>query len=178
MYPFLRLLYQVLRARRMPPLQPTETHVSHHLCWPWDIDLWIELNNGRTLTLFDMGRIPMGQRVGLLALLRRKRWGLTIAGSVVRYRRRVRMFDRIEMRTRTIGWDNRFVYIEQIMMVRGTVTSQAVFRSAVTDPDGIVSPDRLLAELAPDHPPITLPDWVQSWITAEAERPWPPELGA
>ncbi|MEM1077973.1 MAG: thioesterase family protein [Pseudomonadota bacterium] len=178
MYPFLRLAYQVLRAWRMPPLNPTETHVSHHLCWPWDIDLWMELNNGRTLTLFDMGRIPMGQRAGLLALLRKKSWGLTIAGSVVRYRRRVRMFNRIEMRTRTIGWDNRFVYIEQIMMVRGTVTSQAVFRSAVTDRDGIVAPERLLAELAPDHPPVPLPVWVERWITAEAERPWPPELGA
>ncbi|TDA89988.1 thioesterase family protein, partial [Halomonas marinisediminis] len=100
--------------------------------------LFLELNNGRTLTLFDLGRIPLGQRAGLLALLKRERWGLTVAGSVVRYRRRVRMFDRIEMRSRLIGWDARFTYIEQIMLVRGVVTSQAVLRTAVTDAKGIV----------------------------------------
>ena len=80
----------------------TGTHVSHHYCLPWDIDLWRELNNGRTLTLYDLGRIPLAGRVGLIKVLRRERWGLTMAGASVRYRRRIRVFDRIEMRSRLV----------------------------------------------------------------------------
>jgi acyl-CoA thioesterase FadM len=178
MYPVLRFFFQMWRAGRLPPLAPFGTHVSHHLCWPWDLDLFFELNNGRTLTLFDLGRIPFGKRVGLLALLRREGWGLTVAGSVVRYRRRVRIFDRIEMRSRLIGWDARFMYIEQVMIVRGVVTSQAVFRTAVTDRSGIVPTDRMVAALAPGATAPDLPAWIATWCAAEDERPWPPELAA
>ena len=66
------------------------THVSRHICWPWDLDLWLELNNGRTLTLFDLGRMPLARRTGLEAALRAHGWGLTVAGVSVRYRRRIR----------------------------------------------------------------------------------------
>lgn len=178
MYPIFRLMFQSWRARRLPDLAPLDTHVSHHICWPWDLDLFLELNNGRTLTLFDMGRFPLAQRAGLLALLKRERWGLTVAGSVVRYRRRVRMFDRIEMRSRLIGWDARFTYIEQIMIVREQVTSQAVFRTAVTDATGIVPTRTLIDALAPGQSAPELPGWVAAWIAAEDARPWPPALGA
>lgn len=177
MYPFLRLSLQFFRAGRLPPLDPLGTHVSHHLCWPWDLDLFLELNNGRTLTLFDMGRFPLAKRAGLLKLLKQKRWGLTVAGSAVRYRRRVRMFDRIEMRSRVVGWDARFVYIEQVMIVRGAVTSQAVFRTAVTDASGIVPTERIATALAPEALSPDLPEWVAAWSAAEDKRPWPPELG-
>ena len=54
--------------RRWPFRRPTaggDTHVSTQLCWPWDLDPWIELNNGRTLTLYDLGRLPLSQRTGL-----------------------------------------------------------------------------------------------------------------
>jgi acyl-CoA thioesterase FadM len=176
MYPFARFFFQMWRAGRVPPLGPFDTHVSHHLCWPWDLDLFLELNNGRTLTLFDLGRIPFGQRVGLLALLKRERWGLTVAGSAVRYRRRVRAFDRIEMRSRLLGWDARFMYVEQVMIVRDVTTSQAVFRTAVTDRSGIVPTDRLVAHLAPGVPSPDLPPWVAAWCAAEDQRPWPPDL--
>jgi acyl-CoA thioesterase FadM len=162
----------------MSALGPLDTHVSHHICWPWDLDVFVELNNGRTLTLFDLGRIPLGRRTGLLGVLRRKGWGLTVAGSIVRYRRRVRMFERIEMRSRLIGWDARFLYVEQVMVVRGQAVNQVVIRSAVTDADGIVPTERLVAALAPELTAPELPEWVRTWLEAEDARPWPPTLAA
>ena len=88
MYPSLRLGIELALARRSPPLALGAVHVSHHTCWPWDIDPWLELNNGRTLTLYDLGRVPLAARSGLVRALRANRWGLTVAGSSVRYRRR------------------------------------------------------------------------------------------
>jgi acyl-CoA thioesterase FadM len=176
MYPFFRLIKESAIARRQPPLSLMGAHLSRHICWPWDLDLWAELNNGRTLTLYDLGRIPLAIRTGLVAVLRREGWGLTVAGTVVRYRRRVRMFDRFTIRSRVIGWDARFVYIEQGMFrPDGTCTSHAVFRTAVTDADGIVGPARILSALgSPDVPSPPLPDWIETWTRAEDARPWPP----
>jgi acyl-CoA thioesterase FadM len=176
MYPFARMFWQLYLHRKSPPLPLTGTHVSYHYCLPWDIDMWRELNNGRTLTLYDLGRIPLAGRVGLIGVLRRKRWGLTMAGASVRYRRRVRAFERVEMRSRLIGWDARFMYLEQSMWnARGECASHILYRAAVTGRAGIVPTADLLAALGQDQavtPP--LPDWVRAWIAAEETRPWPP----
>ena len=176
MYPFARAAFQLSRARRMPPLDFGGVHESHHICWPWDLDIFLELNNGRALTFYDLGRIPLGLRVGLMAALKRRRWGLTVAGSSVRYRRRIRVFQRFTITSRGVGWDDKFLYIEQAMWLpSGECAGHVLIRSACTSPDGIVPPRALLSEMG--HDPDTQmapPDWAQAWIEADARRPWPP----
>lgn len=174
MYPFLRMFLGLRAARRLPRLPITGTHVSTHICWPWDLDPWRELNNGRTLTLYDLGRIPLGERTGLHAVLAANRWGMTVAGNSTRYRRRVRMFDRVTMVTRCIGWDARFLYIEQAMWKGGECTSHILIRSAVTSAEGIVPPARVAQALGVPAESPPLPGWVTAWIAADAQRPWPP----
>ncbi|KCV82603.1 hypothetical protein ATO10_06661 [Actibacterium atlanticum] len=174
MYPFFRMAKELIKYRNAPDLGLLDTHVSHHICWPWDLDFWLELNNGRTLMIYDLGRIPMARRVGMFEPLRKNRWGLTVAGSSVRYRRRVRMFQKVEMHSKCIGWDDRFIYLVQSMWRAGECTSQALYRTAVTDKNGIVAPARLLQSLNQHQDPPELPEWVRNWITAEDSRPWPP----
>jgi acyl-CoA thioesterase FadM len=178
MYPFIRLATELVLSRSLPPLGLTGTHVSHHTCLPWDIDPWRELNNGRTLTLYDLGRIPHGRRIGLEAALRANRWGMAVAGASVRYRRRIRAFDRVEMHTRGLGWDARFLYIEQSLWKRGEAANHILIRSAITSAEGIVDPARLARALGADGQSPPLPHWVTTWIEAEGERPWPPDRPA
>jgi acyl-CoA thioesterase FadM len=174
MYPYLRMVKEWLKFRHAPTLDLLDTHRSVHRCWPWDLDPWHELNNGRTLTLYDLGRIPMALRNGLAGVTRANGWGLTVAGNTVRYRRRVRMFDRLEMATRCIGWDARFFYMEQSMWNGQDCTSHMVLRTAVTSAKGIVPPEEVLATMGRPTESPALPAWVQAWAAAEALRPWPP----
>lgn len=174
MYPYLRMAKELWKFRNAPALPILGTHVSTHRCWPWDIDPWMELNNGRTLTIFDLGRIPLGIRTGLKRVLLANGWGLTVAGNTVRYRRRVRAFDRVTIHSRCIGWDHRFLYLEQSMWKGDDCTTHMIIRSAVTSKEGIVAPERLLAALGHPAESPALPDFVQSWIAAEGIRPWPP----
>ncbi|WP_099825870.1 thioesterase family protein [Oceaniglobus indicus] len=175
MYPVIRLAKEMLKFRKAPPLGLFDTHVSHHVCWPQDIDVWRELNNGRTLTLYDFGRMVLFQRLGVINVMRREGWIGTVAGSSVRYRRRVRLFHRVEMRTRIVGWDARFLYIEQSMWRKGEATSNALMRTAVTDGNGIVPMARAATALGHDGASPPLPDWIAAWAEADARRPWPPE---
>lgn len=176
MYPIVRLGIELAIARRAPPLAVDGVHVSHHVCLPWDIDPWLELNNGRTLTLYDLGRVPLATRTGLVAAVRANGWGLAVAGASIRYRRRVRAFDRVEMRSAFVGRDARFLYVEQAMYRRGEAVSSLLVRSAVTSAEGIVATDRVLAAMDRSDWDRPLPAWVAEWIEAEAERPWPPKL--
>ena len=175
MYPFVRMIWQLWKHRNSEPLPLTGTHVSQHYCLPWDIDMWMELNNGRTLTLYDLGRIPLARRAGLVDLLRENRWGLTMAGVSVRYRRRIRMFEKIEMRSRALCWDDKFVYLEQSMWkTNGECAGHALYRSAITNARGIVAPSEALEKMGKKVDPPNMPKWVAAWIAADTQRPWPP----
>jgi acyl-CoA thioesterase FadM len=175
MYPFLRMFKEMARARRMEPLGLFDTHVSHHICWPWDLDPWVELNNGRTLTLYDLGRLPLGHRTGIHRHLMANGWSMTVAGSTTRYRRRVTMFSRLTMHSRCLGWDNRFLYMEQSMWQGDDCASQALIRSAIVSKSGIVPPAELAKAAGQSSESPALPDWVNAWIAAEAVRSWPPQ---
>ena len=147
MYPYLRLTSVFFANRSAPRLALGEVHRSQHLIWPWDIDMFLELNNGRTLTLFDLGRMALFIRSGFLTTARKHGWAGAVAGSSVRYRRRIRMFERIEMRSRMVGWDQRFVYSEQSLWKGETCCSHALLRLAVTGKDGIVTPSVVAAAM-------------------------------
>jgi acyl-CoA thioesterase FadM len=177
MYPVVRLVKELILHRNAPPLALGEAHVTHLICWPWDIDLWMELNNGRTLTIMDLGRMVLFRRMGVIGAMRRNRWAGTIAGASVRYRRRVRMFDRIEMRSRIIGWDARFTYAEQSLWRQGECCSHALLRMAITGGAGIVPSAHLARQMGLPEQSPPLPGWVVAWSEAEAKRTWPPMQG-
>ena len=175
MFPFVRFAKDMLKARRQPPLGLGEIHVSHHICWPWDVDMFLELNNGRTLTVYDLGRFMMAQRGGLIKAIVSNGWTLAMAGATVRYRKRVTMFQRIEMRSRAVGWDDRFMYLEQSMWnSKGECTSHVLYRSATLEKGKSIPPARVVQAMGHDPVSPPLPDWIAAWVEADQQRPWPP----
>ena len=176
MYPFLRSYLGNRRARRMPRLRPFDMHLSRHRIWPFDIDPWLELNNGRTLTLYDLGRLPLYERTGLLKAVRDAGMYFTVAGVSVRYRARIVPFSIVDMQSRIVGYDGRFFYAVQSLWQGEACANEALIRVAVARRGkGIVPPAEVMALIGHhgDSPP--LPEWVRNWATAEATRPWPPE---
>jgi acyl-CoA thioesterase FadM len=181
MYPYARMIKELFKFSRAPRLGPLEAHVSYHRIWPQDLDPWRELNNGRTLTLFDLGRIPMARRMGLDKVLAQNGWGLTVAGNSTRYRRRVTLFQRLRQVSRVIGWDDRFIYMEQSFWRAGTggdeCTAHMLMRSAIISKGGMVPPAKMVAALGIEMESPPLPEWVQAWIAADGARAWPPKGG-
>jgi len=176
MYPFLRLLTLPLRERRQPALGLFDTHSLGLRCLPWDLDLFLEMNNGRILTLYDLGRFGLSLRTGLDAILRREGWGLVVAGSSVRYRARVLGFQRFDLRTRLLGWDDKFIYLEQAMWRGETCCNHALLRTGVTEKGRLFATERVARAMGHDGPSPALPDWVEAWAAADRQRPWPPQI--
>lgn len=174
MYPVIRFAREMLRAERLGPLEQGEVHRSTVICWPWDIDVQLEMNNGRVLTLFDTGRVAMFRRTGVIGRMRALGWYGTIAGSAIRYRRRITLFQRLEMRTRFIGVDERFLYIEQGLFRGGDCAAHAVLRAAITTGRGIIPTAEVLGRLGMERAGVPVPGWVAEWDAAERHRPWPP----
>ena len=175
MYPIIRMIKAIVASRRSR-IDILEQLSTWHRAWPWDIDPWKDLNNGRILTLFDLGRIALAQQTGLNAALLRNRWGIVVAGNTTRYRKRITMMQRFEMRTRCLGWDSRFFYMEQSMWRGEDCCNHILIRGAVTEKGGIVAPQRVVEAMGHQGASPALPGWVQAWIAADHERPWPPQM--
>lgn len=176
MYPLFRMAKEYLKYRNAPALRFDQVHETPLICWPWDIDPWMELNNGRTLTLYDLGRLMLLKRLGVADAMKPMKLGATVAGSSLRYRARVRMFDRVILRSRLTGYDDRFAYFEQSLWRGQTCCSHGLLRMALVDANGIVNPQVMATAMG--WPKLDLPQWVQAWADADARRPWPPMQAA
>jgi len=84
------------------------------------------------------------------------------------------MFERFEMRSRVVCWDERFIYLEQSIWVDEQPASHILYRSAVTDQNGIVSTVKVIEAMGVEMTVHEIPQWISEWIKAEDHRPWPP----
>lgn len=176
MYPYLRFASTVLKERRKAPMGIYDTHAMEMRCLPVDIDGFLEMNNGRILTLMDLGRFALSIRIGLFDVLKQQRWGLVVAGSTVRYRSRITTFQKFEMRTRFLGWDQRFFYLEQAMWRGDTCCNHALVRMGVTAKGRLAPVNDVAKALGVEGDSPAMPDWVQAWAAADGTRMWPPDF--
>ena len=175
MYPIIRVLKELVKSRGASDLPPDGTHVSYHRCWPQDIDMFMEMNNGRILTIFELGRFGLAKRVGLIKALRENGWGLTVAGTSVRYRKRIKPFVRFRMDSKAVYWDERFIYISQSIWIGDQCACNALFRTGVVKNHKLVPTQEVFTLAKVDSTSPSAPAWVQNWIDAEQTRPWPPD---
>jgi acyl-CoA thioesterase FadM len=172
MYPYLRLTKILLQAKFGTPLTIDKKSVLKMRVFPGDIDFYPELNNGRHLTLMDLGRMDLAMRTGLLRIAHKKKWGFAISGASVRYRRRLKAFKRFELHTQIVGLDERWFYFFQNTIRNGRIHSSALMRAAITSQQGLIPVKKVLTALDfPDFNP-GMPKWVKAWSEAEELRPW------
>lgn len=104
--------------------------------WPGDLDLSLHMNNGRYLTLMDLGRLDFLVRTGLWRAVRRHRWTPIASSIVIRYRRELRPFARFRLETRLIAWAEASVVMEQVFILtsgpqKGHVAARALFKGGI-----------------------------------------------
>lgn len=174
MYPLIRLATTSVQAMLSEAVTIDAECETSFRCMPWDIDIFLELNNGRVLTLFDLGRFTLAIRTGLARVLKEKGWGLVVAGSTVRYRRRIRVFDKITIRTQMVAFEGCWIYIMQSMWVKGQPASSVLLRTGITSKGKVIHSDKVLEAMGDPELKLEPSGWVKDWITSEESRPWPP----
>ena len=178
MYPFLRyattIVHAAIRAKKGQTLLLDEVSEMTFRCQLSDIDNFLEMNNGRVLTLYDLGRTDFAVRTGLGTQLLKQRWGLVVAGSTIQYRKRIRAFDKVIMKTHIVGFDERWIYVEQSMWVQGKPCSSALLRTGVTERGKVIETARVLESLGKQDWELPPTGYVAEWIESDKDRPWPP----
>lgn len=137
--------------------------------WPSDIDLLMHMNNGRYLTLMDLGRADAIVRNRVHGVLKQNGWYPVVASEAIRFRESLPLFASFELRTRTLGWDDRSFYLRQLFLRRGRVVAVALVRARFLRQSGgtVPAPEVAQAIMAGVRSPV-LPDYVASWQAAES----------
>ena len=178
MYPFIRyattIAHAALQVKKGNTLEFDDVSEIILRCRLTDIDNFLEMNNGRVLTLYDLGRTDFAVRTGLGKQLLKQRWGLVVAGSTIQYRKRIRAFQKVTMKTQIVGFDARWIYIEQSMWVKGKPCSSSLLRTGVTESGKVVATERVLAALGREDWQLQPEPWVQEWIEGDKNHRWPP----
>ncbi len=158
-----------IRAMRKPPIELLDEAVLDMRVRLRDCDVLMHVNNGRYLSLMDIGRIDHSGRSGLIREMRRRGWGAVAGGATIRFRRELRWRSRYALRSRPLGWDDRFFYWEQVFeRADGQLAARAYAKVALLDADGRrLDPADAMHELgfAPTSPP--LPAGVAAWQSSE-----------
>jgi acyl-CoA thioesterase FadM len=162
----LRILIWGLFGRRLDPLGRS---IVAFRVWPNDLDINIHMNNGRYLSIMDLGRLDLMLRSGFLRTMLKRRWGAVLGSVTIRYRRPLLPFQRYDLVTRILGWDEKWVFIEQQFVRDGQVCAVGYSKAILMAAGKPLPMAGVLAALGYTYPSPRLPDGIHSWLDAERD---------
>lgn len=167
MYVLFRLIRALLWARRAPRQDPRGEFRIKLKIYPNDLDTNLHVNNGRYLTLFDIGRFDLVMRSGLWPVMRKHKWYPVLSGAAVRFKASLNAFETVDLVTRLVYWDEKWIYIEHRLEKGGRVAAKGMVKGIFRGPEGNVPVARLLEGmgLSGEAPPE--PESVRRWVAFE-----------
>ena len=163
MYVWERLFRTIIKAKFGTPLSPpADISIVKLRVWPQDLDLNLHVNNGRYLTLMDIGRMDLLFRSGLGQTISKNKWYPVLTGLSARYRRPLGLFQRFRLETEVVGWTEQSLFMEHRIIAisgksRGETAATAVVRAVMLKAGGEkVKTAELFAPLGPlpESPPL------------------------
>ncbi|WP_206427538.1 thioesterase family protein [Leucobacter chromiireducens] len=156
-------------GRRGPALGFTDVSRSRFRVWPTDLDLLRHMNNGKYLSIMDVGRFDLMQRNGVWELFQREDWYPVVVGQTISYRKSLNPWQRFWIESRILGFDEQAVYMEQRFVRpdaerRPDVHARAYVRARILRRAGGVVPIQEILEKSGANPEeLRVPAEVLEW---------------
>jgi acyl-CoA thioesterase FadM len=162
---FIRISLSLIGKPRVDLFATTRVRIR---IWPNDLDMNMHVNNGRYLTLADLGRLDWFVRTGVYATAKRQGLFPVVGDSIAKYRRELRSFQTVTIESRLVGWSGRWGFLEHRFIRHGRVVAMVGVRGAFRGPHGAVDSWEFLSQLSetgaagvPTSPP--LPAWTHAF---------------
>lgn len=131
---------------------------------PNDLDIYRHMNNGRYLTVMDIGRSQLIHASGMAKKLKQLGWYPIVAGQTISYRKSLLLWQKYEIETKIIGLDARWCYVSQVFTADQKETTRAIVRiKFLKRSGGSVSNEELVEELGELPIDRVVPEWMTEW---------------
>jgi acyl-CoA thioesterase FadM len=148
---WLRLLLLHLSLPRRSRVDLLDDVVLDLRVWPTDLDIQRHMNNGRYLSVMDLGRYALMARTGLLDVAGKHRWMPLVRGIEIDYFKPLMPWQRYRLHTRLAGWDEKWLYLEQRFETDERVCASARIHGLLRGREGNIPSARLLEALGQGH---------------------------
>ena len=107
--------------------------VTRGVVMPSDLDLNLHMNNSKYLREMDFGRFGIYIEKGMREALVHHGAVILVGAISIRYRRSLQLFQKFEIRTRILAWEEKALYLEQriIATADGFVVAIALVKMAI-----------------------------------------------
>lgn len=164
----LRLLWLALTGGRRSPVPVLGPCRTPFRVLPSDLDVLRHVNNGVYFSLMDLARVDLMRRAGIFSKLARNGWYPVVTAETMQFRRSLTLFQRFEVVTRVVTWDDRAILVEQAFERNGEVIALALVRTRfLSRTGGTVPTGQILAlgGLPEDLEPPPVPERTARWNT-------------
>jgi hypothetical protein len=164
----LRLIRVILHALNRSKLGIFDTSKLTFWVGPFDLDINRHMTNSRYLSLMDLGRTDLLLRSALGKRVWQNKWSAVLGSATVRWRKPLNIFQKFTLHTQLLGWDEKWVYIDQRIIAEGEVVCHALVKGIFVSKTGSIPITEVLKFTdAEGMPSPTLPESVAHWQAAE-----------
>jgi len=128
-----------------------------------DLDSNIHLTNSRYLAYFDLGRADWISQFGFLKVFFKHGVRMVVGSINVAFIRELGAFQAFTIETTCLGWDNKYLYFKQEIVVKGKVHSSALSRTCPIKHGKRAPIEHLLSLLGLEENKGDLPESVILW---------------
>ena len=171
---YIRLFYMFVASFFKKKIHAMEETSLSFCVWPNDLDLNGHMNNGRYLSIMDIGRMDWVLRLGIAGYVIKNKYIPVLSASSMRYRLPLLPFQKYDLTTRIVCWDEKWVFMEHRFVIRGGKKDGAVAaiglvkgsfyskKTRATIPTGDIMAAIGLAESSP-----AIPAYIAKWQESE-----------
>ncbi len=126
-----RFIYQIIVSSFNSKISINDVDYCTLRVWPNDLDLNFHLNNGRFLSIMDLGRTRLSIRSGLYKKAKEQGWGLGVVGGLnITYFKSLAPFQKFILCSKLAGHYDGWFYIEQRFESKGKLVAAALVKVA------------------------------------------------
>ncbi|MDG0817112.1 acyl-CoA thioesterase [Bdellovibrio svalbardensis] len=165
---FFRLIWTYIISRFRSKLGVLDVCPTPFRVLPTDLDVLRHMNNGVYFSLQDLARTDYMIRIGALDTISSKGWYPVVVAERLRFRKSLKLFQKFEIQTKLVFWDDKYIYIEHTFMSGGEAVAWGTIRTRfLSKKGGIVSPKELMSALGHDLAPAQMTEYLKNWAAAE-----------
>lgn len=164
-----RLLRIILCASVRPKLDFFDDSIVRFRVYPHDLDLNLHMTNSRYLSLMDLGRTDLLLRTRFFRYLRKHRLQPVLGSANVRFRRALHIFQEFTLHTRVIGWDEKWLYIDQRIKSNGHLITSAIVKALFLKKKRAIPTQELFRIFNLQKTSMQMNPAIEHWLQMEAE---------
>lgn len=165
---YFRLLWTLLRAWRLPKLVVDEVFEREFRVLPNDIDVNLHMNNGRYLTVADLMTVEFFVRTGFLRVLFEEKWKPFAGGTIMTFRRQLKLGQKYRLRYRWTGCDDHWNYFfVEFLTLDGVICAKGYSKGAMVSKTGLVPMAQSFKSLDFERKDNELAEAVLHWKESE-----------